>query len=102
MLPTKKVKSRERAFCNMICLLLEDMPEGEVKDLVKPGVVHQHVVKRKYRASAQVNYVESQMQSNSNRSQRVLSSSNPHTHLSVSNPSPVFATNPVLCCFWKI
>ena len=64
----------------MICLLLEDMPEGEVKDLVKPGVVHQHVVKRKYRASAQVNYVESQMKSNSNRSQRILSLQI-HTHI---------------------
>ena len=96
MLPAKEVKSRERAFCNRICLLLEDMPEGEVKDLVKPGVIHQHIVKRKYRASAQDNYVESQMQSNNNHSQRILSSSNPHTHLPASNPSPVFATNPVL------
>ena len=96
MLPAKEVKSRETAFCNMICLLLEDMPEGEVKDLVKLGVVHQHVVKRKYRASAQDNYVESQMQSNNNHSQCILSSSNPHTHLPANNPSPVFATNPVL------
>ena len=81
---------------DMICLLLEDMPEGEVKDLVKPGAVHQHVVKRKYRASAQGNYVESQMQSNNNHSQHILSSSNPHTHLPANSPSPVFATDPVL------
>ena len=58
---SKEVKSRDRAFCDMICLLLEDMSEGEVKDMVKL-YVHQLIVKGNYRASAQGNYVESQMQ----------------------------------------
>ena len=52
MLPTTEVKSRDRVFCDMICLLPEDMPEGEVKDMVKLDI-HQLTVKRKYRASAQ-------------------------------------------------
>lgn len=63
----------------MICLLLEDMPEGEVKDMVKPDVHH--------RASAQVNFVESQMQSND--SHFILSSPNSHAYLPANNLSPL-------------
>ena len=92
---SKELKSREGAFCDMIYLLLEDMPEGEVKDMVKLDV-HQLIVKTKYRASAQGNYVESQMQSNNNHSQRMFSSPNAHIHLPASNPTPVFAPNTML------
>ena len=79
----------------MICLLFEDMPEGKVKDMVKLDV-HQLIVKGKYRASAQGNCVKSQMQSNNDHSQCMLSSPNSHTHLPASNASPVFVPNPML------
>ena len=71
------------------------MPEGEVKDMVKLDV-HQVIVKGKYRASAQGNYVESQMQINNNHFQRMFSSPNSHIHLRASNPSPVFGPNTTL------
>ena len=92
---SKEVKSRDRAFCDMICLLLENMLEAEVKNMVKLEV-HQLIVKGKYRASAQGNYGESQMQSNNNHSQCMLYSPHSHTHLPASNPSPVFTSNPML------
>ena len=92
---SKEVKSRDRAFCDMICLLLEDIPEGGVKDMLTLDV-HQLIVKGKCRASAQGNYVKSQMQSNNNHSQGMFSSPNSHINFPASNSSPVFVPNTTL------